>query len=221
MSEYKLYLGDCLEVIKSIPDKSVDAVITDPPYGIKLDTKYKGRGRSKLAPSNDYPPIIGDDKPFDPSPFLNFRTVIMFGANYYANKLPISAGWLVWDKLDGLTSKRDFGFCDNADCELIWTNCEKVARIIPHRWMGAIKASERRESRVHPTQKPIALFAELIKRYTDENDTVFDPFMGSGSCGVAAVQTGRNFIGIEIDPNYFAIAEKRINDAQRQMRLSL
>ncbi len=219
MSDVKLYLGDCYKIMESFSKEQINAVITDPPYGIKMDRNYGKRGGQKLVPGNNFPPVVGDDKPFDPSPFLNFRTVIMFGANYYANKLPISAGWLVWDKVDGMTSKRDFGFCDNADCELIWTNCEKVARIIPHRWMGAIKASERREKRVHPTQKPVALFAELIKRYTDVNDTVFDPFMGSGSCGVAAVQTGRNFIGIEISEEYYRIAEKRIKETQQQMRL--
>lgn len=217
----ELHLGDCLEVMKSIPDKSIDAVITDPPYGMNLATNYRERKRGALAQCHNFLPIVGDNKPFDPNWLLKYKTVLLFGANYYADKLPNKSGWLVWDKLNGLESKRKFGFNDNSDCELIWTNFDKASRIFRHRWMGAMKESESAESRVHPTQKPIELMINLIEYATSEGDTILDPFMGSGTTGVACVQTGRNFIGIEIDPGYFAIAEKRIHDAQQQMRLDL
>ena len=208
----KLINGDCLEEMPKLT--GIDAVITDPPYGISLKTNYKERKRTSLAQCNDFKPIIGDDKPFDPKPFLSFKVIALFGANHYADKLPISGAWYVWDKLDGLESKRKVGFNDNSDCELIWTNNGNAARILRHRWMGAMKGSEHAEARVHPSQKPIALMEMLIKALTKQGDTILDPFMGSGTTGVACVRTNRNFIGIEKDPDYFKIAQNRINSAQ-------
>ena len=194
----------------------VDAVITDPPYGMDLNTDYANRQRTSLAQCNDFRKIVGDDKPFDPVPFLDFKVVALFGANWYADKLPISGAWIVWDKLDGLKSDRDIGFNDNSDCELIWTNNGKATRIIKHRWMGAMKGSEQKDRRIHPTQKPVVLMKKIIKHLTEEGDTIFDPFMGSGTTGVACAQLGRKFIGIEIDEEYYKIAEKRIELAYAQ-----
>lgn len=202
-----LLLGNCLDELPKLADTKIDAVITDPPYGIALKTNYKSRGRGKLCECNDYPPIFGDDKPFNPLPFLAYKTVVLFGANYYANNLPPSSGWIVWDKRDGMPSN------DQADCELIWTNKKGPARIFRHRWNGMIKASERNQRRVHPTQKPVALMKWIIEHYTGPNDTILDPFMGSGTTGVACVELNRNFIGIEINPDYFAIAQRRIAQA--------
>ena len=210
----ELWHGDCLEVMKGMDDNSVDAVITDPPYGIGLATNYRERKRTSLAECNDFPPILGDDKEFDPTPLLRFDKVILFGANWYCHKLPISGGWIIWDKLDGLESKRDFGFNDNSDCELIWTNQGNSTRIIRHRWMGAMKGSEGTERRVHPTQKPVNVMSKIILAYTNPGDTILDPFMGSGTTGVACVQTGRKFKGIELDEKYFDLSEKRIRTAQ-------
>ena len=218
---FQLIHGDCLEILPTLAAGSVDAVVTDPPYGIGVKTNYAERGRGALARCNDYKPIIGDDKPFDPTPFLEFDTVILFGANYYADKLPISGGWIIWDKVDGLPSKRPVGFNDNSDCEMIWTNIGNAARIVKHRWMGAMKASENGDRRIHPTQKPIKLMTRIIEYWTNPGDTILDPFMGSGTTGVACAQTGRSFIGIEIDENYFKIAEKRINKARQQLRLGI
>jgi len=212
----QLYLGDCLEILPTLG--SIDAIVTDPPYGINLKTDYKTRKRGALAACNDFAPIVGDNQPFDPTPFLGVSTVVLFGANWYANKLPISGAWIVWDKLDGLQSKRELGFNDNSDCELIWTNVGNVARIIRHRWMGAMKASECRERRVHPTQKPIALMEKILTHYTPSGCTVLDPFMGSGSTGIAAIRTGRKFIGIEIVPENFEIAKGRIVCAYQEPR---
>jgi site-specific DNA-methyltransferase (adenine-specific)/modification methylase len=193
------------------------AVISDPPYGMDAKVNYKTRKRTALAECNDFAPIVGDAEPFDPSPWLSYPTVALFGANWYADRLPISGAWIIWDKLDGLTSDRDVGFNDNSDCELIWTNKGKAARIIRHRWMGCMKASEHGERRVHPTQKPVELMVQLINYLTNPGDTVLDPYMGSGATGIACVQTGRNFIGIEIVKDYFDIAQERIKAAQQEM----
>lgn len=214
--DYQLFLGDCLEIMPTLP--KVDAVITDPPYGMNLATDYKDRKRGALAQCNNFRPIVGDDEPFDPKPFLIAPVVVMFGANYYAERLPASGAWIVWDKLDGLESGRELGFNDNSDCELIWTNKGNAARIIRHRWMGAMKGSEQDQNRVHPTQKPVEILKQIIRNYTKPNDLILDAYMGSGTTGIAAMLTGRRFIGIEIDPHYFAIAERRIADAARQVR---
>jgi len=217
MSGVQLYHGDCLDIL---PELSADvSIVTDPPYGIGLRTDYRSRKRGCLAQCNDFAPITGDGTPFDPAPLLRFKTIVLFGANWYADRLPISGGWIIWDKLDGLKGKRELGFNDNSDCELIWTNVGNVARIIRHRWMGAMKASERTERRLHPTQKPVTLMEMIIRHYAPPDIPVVDPYMGVGSTGMAAVLQGRDFIGIEIDESYFEIAQKRIARAQMQLRL--
>ena len=217
----ELYHGDYLEILPTLESGSVDAVVTDPPYGMDAKVDYRSRKRGALAEGNDFMPIIGDSTPFDPTPWILFPVVCLFGANWYADSLPPSGAWIIWDKLDGLTSEREVGFNDNSDCELIWTNQGKAARIIRHRWMGCMKASEHGNRRVHPTQKPVALMVSIINYLTSPGATILDPFMGSGTTGVACVQTGRKFIGIEIDKGYFEIAKRRIEEAQMQLRLPL
>jgi len=209
----QLYLGDCLEVMKSMPDKSVDAVITDPPYGINYAPSWK---KWNGKPS-DFSPIINDDKPFDPTPFLKYPTVVLFGANYYSDRLPIG-GWLCWDKRLDENKDRMFG----SSFELAWfsskntTAKSKMIRVLHGGVINADSMNGNNEKRVHPTQKPVEVMKRILLSFTHEGDTILDPFMGSGTTGVACVQTGRNFIGIEIDPTYFAIAERRIKEAQAE-----
>jgi site-specific DNA-methyltransferase (adenine-specific)/modification methylase len=202
-----LYLGDCMDVMPTLG--KVDAVVTDPPYGIGYS---HGTGGGKLARSTvfDNHAIIGDDKPFNPTPFLNFETVVLFGANHFADKLPPSPNWLIWDKRDSVCSN------DQADCEMAWTNKKSPARLIRHLWNGMLKASEKGESRRHPTQKPIAVMEWVLKQTTNLDQTILDPFMGSGTTGVACAKMGRNFIGIELEEKYFDIACKRIEEAYQQ-----
>ena len=211
VSDVQLHLGDCLEVMKGIPDGSVDAVIADPPYGIAHPTNYASRQRAALAPCRDYPPVYGDDQPFDPTPWLQWPCCL-WGANYFADRLPPTSGWLVWDKLRPDT-------LDQATCELAWTSFVKGVRRFQYRWNGMIRDGN--EELHHPTQKPIALVRWILALKWTPPGTILDPYMGSGTTGVACVQTGRNFIGIEIDPTYFEIAQKRIAEAQLQMRMPL
>lgn len=220
---WELHTGDCRAILPGIDPASVALLLTDPPYGVgercNRHTAGRGRGGERRlqggpARSYDFPPVRGDAAPFDPAPLLHFPRLLLFGANHYADRLPPSPSWLVWDKLDGLTSKREIGFNDNADLEMAWTNLGGPARIIPHRWMGLLKASENSERRVHPTQKPVALMARIIEHFTNPGDLVLDPYMGSGTTGVACMQTGRRFIGIEIEEAYAAIARARIAAAQ-------
>lgn len=202
-----LYLGDCREILPTLG--KVDAVVTDPPYGIGY---AHGGGGGKLARSTAFAheTIVGDDRPFEPTEFLGFPTVVLWGANHFAERLPSSAGWLIWDKRDGVCSN------DQADCEIAWTNRTSPARVIRHLWNGMLKASERGEVRAHPTQKPIAVMEWCLRQATAGSDVVLDPFMGSGTTGVACAKLGRKFIGIEIEPKYFDIACRRIDAAYKQ-----
>jgi site-specific DNA-methyltransferase (adenine-specific) len=218
-----IYHADCREVLPTIQLGSVDLVLTDPPYGIGLDTangkRKRGRpvcassGGHSVAAANDYPPVFGDDEPFDPSPLMRFGRVILFGANHYSSRLPESPSWLVWNKTAGLQSSRPIGFNDNADAELIWTNLGGPVRILGHQWIGLMKATERGDARVHPTQKPVALLRWMVERFTSPNDLVLDPYLGSGSTLRAAMDAGRRAIGIEIEERYCEIAAKRLQQA--------
>src|SRR4051794_24677907 len=166
-----LYHADCRDVISHVPTQAVDLLLTDPPYGIdsytnKINTRtdnYSRKRSNAMADAKDYPRVHGDDVAFDPAHLMRFRQIVLFGANNYASKLPPSSAWLVWDKLNGLSGVRSVGFNDNADCELAWTNFEKVSRIFRHRWMGVMKESEHQDRRVHPTQKPIILMQRIIE----------------------------------------------------------
>jgi DNA modification methylase len=204
-----LRLGDCLEILPTLPDKSVDAIITDPPYGINF---INGGGRNPNDGWRTFYNTQGDWDKWRPTKehfdeiLRVAKTVIIWGGNYFTDCLPPSQQWLVWDK-----GQRDFSL---ADGELAWSNQDKAVRIFTYPRAAMLK--ERVE---HPTQKPIALMKwciELVKA-----ETVLDCFMGSGSTGVACVQLGCSFIGIEKEPKYFAIAQKRIKEAQMQMIMPL
>ena len=207
-----LYLGDCLEVMKEIPDKSVDAVITDPPYGMRWNAKVtcgkNGHGKKGQRSANYGKTIINDNVPFDPSPFLVFDNVVLFGSNHYASRLP-KGTTLVWIK------KHNHNFGKYlSDAEIAWMKGgEGIYCYQDTTLLGETN------NRLHANQKPIGLMRWVIEKATNEGDTILDPFTGSGTTGVACVQTGRNFIGIEISEEYFDIAIKRIKEAQAQPSL--
>ena len=193
----ELYLGDCMEVLQTLP--KVDAVITDPPFG--LGEKMQGGTwgakegfKEMLAWDSAHPEV--DDLLLIAA---HGRNAVMWGGNYFG--LPPSRGWLVWDKSNAVPTM--------ADVELAWTNLDRPAK----RFRGTVGRVEFG----HPTQKPLDLMKWTIQQvdFFGLAKTVFDPFMGSGTTGVAAVQMGRKFIGIEREPKYFDIAVRRIEDAQR------
>lgn len=205
-----LYLGDCRDILPTLG--KVDALISDPPYGISLKTNFADRKCSRMTKANNYAPIAGDDEPFDPAHLLPFPVVALFGANYFSPHLPKADQWFVWDKRCGMAVN------DMSDAELVWVKgTGRIStRLLQHMWNGMLKDSERDERRLHPTQKPVAVMEWIVAQLTKPNQTVADPYMGSGSTGVAAVKLGREFIGCELSTEYFDIACRRIEDAQRQ-----
>ena len=195
--------ADCLQVLRELPDGCVDAILADPPYGIDLDTDFGCKNQN----SNSHRPVAGDSKPFDPSAMLALDVpTIIWGGNNFASSLPDRGAWIVWDKVtrNGLNVRI-------SECELAWTNVLARTRCIRHMWSGAFRDSERGTA-WHPCQKPVEVMKWCLS-FLPEGCTVLDPFCGSGTTGVACMQTGRRFIGIEIDAGYCDIARKRIADA--------
>lgn len=200
-----LILGDCLEVLPTLG--RFDAVVTDPPYGIG-ESNEKNLSRGTLAKPKDYGTYEWDQRPASPEQIEIIRACstsqIIFGGNYFS--LGPTSCWLVWDKQNG---DNDF-----ADCELAWTNLPKAVRRIYWRWNGMIRKGH--EERFHPTQKPAGVMAWCLTHLPSGTRTICDPFMGSGTTGVAAVKAGMLFTGIEKDERYFDIACRRISDALKQ-----
>jgi site-specific DNA-methyltransferase (adenine-specific)/modification methylase len=198
-----LYLGDCLSIMPTLG--KVDAVVTDPPYGIG-EAAGKAKTRGKLAVAKDYGNDTWDNEPIAHELLQMVRAAgrwnIIFGGNYY--DCPPAKCWLIWDKLNG---SNDF-----ADCELAWTNLPKAVRRIRYLWNGMIREPGAQRGD-HPTQKPLEVMKWCIGHLPEPNDTILDPFMGSGTTGVAAIQMGRSFIGIEREPKYFEAACRRIREA--------
>jgi site-specific DNA-methyltransferase (adenine-specific) len=190
-----LYLADCAEVIQRLPSSGA-AVISDPPYGMDLNTDFSGF-KGWRGGGHAYQKIVGDDVPFDPSPWIAVAPVcLLWGANHFASRLPDSGGWLVFNKRgDGMPSAICFG-----DCELAWCNRLKSVRMYSQMWHGVSRWSK--EGRLHPSQKPIGLMEWCIRQAGDP-DIVIDPYMGSGTTGVAAMNLGRNFIGVESRASVF------------------
>jgi DNA modification methylase len=198
-----IYNADCRKVLPWL--EPFDLLLTDPPYGIDADNRKKILSRGKLAPPTDYGDTSWDKAP-PPKWFIEAsRSVadvsILWGGNYYEG-LPPSSCWLVWDK----DNTGDF-----ADCELAWTNMPKAVRKFKWRWNGMLQENmgDKKETRVHPTQKPMALMRWCLS-LVPEAQTVLDPFMGSGTTLVAAKLEGRKAVGIEINERYCEAAVKRL-----------
>ena len=201
-----LYLGDCREVMASWPECfRVDAVVTDQPYGIN----HARNRNSQKDGWRDYPGAGWDqerpERPLFDSILARSADQIIWGGNYFTDYLPPTMQWLVWDK-----GQRDFSL---ADCEFAWSSQRKAARIFDYPRGRALL-----EGKEHPTQKPVELM-EWCLGFLPNARTILDPFMGSGTTGVACVKSDRAFIGIEREPAYFDIACRRIGEAYKQPRL--
>jgi site-specific DNA-methyltransferase (adenine-specific) len=203
-----LWLGDCHEIMYWPDHGQIDAVVSDPPYGIGFQ---KGAGGLGIHPNRvrHLGPIQGDDQPFDPEPWLNWRCV-MFGGNHFYARLPDGGTFHTWDKSRGVGPDDSF-----SDAEYLWTSWRCKSEVFRYLWKGVLQDGEKGLPKYHVMQKPIAVMGWCLG-FVPEAKTILDPYMGSGSTGVACAKLGRKFIGIEIEPKYFDIACRRIEQAYAQ-----
>lgn len=183
-----LYHGKCEDVL---PFVKFDEIVSDPPYGMKYE---HGARKGGVRLGHDGHSIAGDDRPFDPSHLLAYGTrCLLWGGNHFADRLPASRGWLVWDKRDGRPAN------DQSDVELAWTNFLTTARIHRQYWSGNVRSGrEQAEGRLHVNQKPVALMHWCLD-LMGKVGTVIDPYAGSGSTLIAARERGVRVIGIELE----------------------
>jgi len=202
----KIYCWDCLELMKSIPDKSIDLVLTDPPYWIWIKGKVGG---GKLAKVTDYWDFNNWDNEIPSKEYFNemiriSKHCIIFWWNYFIENLTNSSCWIVRDK------DNSWNF---ADCELARTNFNTAVRKIKIRrnWMLQDDMKDK-EIRYHPTQKPVDLFKWILENYSEKWQTILDPFLWSWTTAIACKEMWRNFIGIEKEQKYVDIANKRLEN---------
>jgi DNA modification methylase len=209
IGDHCLMLGDCRDILQGY--KRLDAVVTDPPYGIG-EAAGKNASRGNVAVAKDYGDDEWDNQPIDADLLEMVRGAgrwnIIFGGNYYP--CPATSCWLVWDKLNG---ENDF-----ADCELAWTNLPKAVRRIRYLWNGMLRANGE-ERGDHPTQKPVGVMGWALRQLPSDTRTIIDPFMGSGTTGVACEKAGLLFTGIEREIRYFDAACRRIEAEVKKPRL--
>lgn len=223
------YNCDCLPAMKEYPNGYFDLAVVDPPYGIgALDMNYAKSGetipgRAGVAKRRDYRLIAKqanwDIKPtqeyFDELRRISKRQVI-WGGNYFADMLPPSKSFIVWDKRCDDSMTNDF-----ADCELAWcSNGMGVARVFRYLWNGMLQGNmKNKDDRFHPTQKPVALYSWIYRRYAKEGDKILDTHMGSQSSRIAAYDLNLDYVGYEIDEEYYRQGEERFERHTAQMSL--
>lgn len=208
---------DCMALMRDFPDRHFDLAIVDPPYGIG-ESGSTNKTRGCLATARNYKPFAGGDLSAPgPEYFSELRRVsrrqIIWGANHFIDRIPIpSSCWVVWDKLNGET--------DFADCELAWTNFPTAVRRFAFRWQGMLQGNmAEKETRIHPTQKPVALYRWLLEKYAKPGQRILDTHLGSGSHAIACHYFGAHLTASEIDPDYFAAAQERIARETAQQAL--
>jgi site-specific DNA-methyltransferase (adenine-specific) len=200
---------DCVEAMKEYPDNYFDLAVVDPPYGIDINNQSQGKGGG-VARKIDYIKKDWDKTAPEIIYFNELRRVsknqIIWGANHFISKLPYdSSCWIVWDKDNGET--------DFADCELAWTSFKTAVRRFKWTWAGMRQHNmKNKEERIHPTQKPIALYEWIFNNYAKPNDKILDTHLGSQSSRIAAYKAGLDFTGFELDKEYFEQGNKRFND---------
>jgi len=213
LGDHRLVCGDIYndnDLLDLVGTETIGALITDPPYGIG----YKPDWNKWDGSPTDFNPVIGDDEQFDPLPFLNYPTVLLFGANYFSNRLPIG-GWLCWDKRTDAKKDKMIG----SAFELAWfrsVNTSKKSLMIRVLHGGVVNADSKKgnnEKRYHSTQKPIKLMEKIIEELTNKSDVVLDPFAGSGSTLLACENKDRKCLAMEIDAGYVAVILQRWLDA--------
>ena len=218
MLDFGYYNMDCMQGMKEFPDKYFDLAIVDPPYGIG-ESGIKNHTRGGLAKPKNYKGFSGMDidppnKEYFNELFRVSKNQIIWGANHFISKMPFdSSCWIVWDKDNGET--------DFSDCELAWTSFDTAVRRITYRWNGMLQQNmKNKEHRIHPTQKPVALYEWLINKYAKDKDTILDTHVGSASSLIACYNKNHKFVGFELDEYYYKVSKQRLDTEMAQMRLS-
>jgi site-specific DNA-methyltransferase (adenine-specific) len=210
---------DCMDLMSEFPDGYFELAIVDPPYGIG-ECGEKNKTRGLLAMSKHYKPFSGND--VEPPGTEYFKEVgrvsknqIVWGANHFIQNNPIgSSCWIVWDKQNEQTCF--------ADCELAWTSFKSAVRKFSFRWNGMLQGDmKNKEHRIHPTQKPVALYKWLLQNYAKPGDKILDTHLGSGSIAIACHQMGFDLTGSELDKDYFEAMQKRIKEETAQQDMFL
>jgi site-specific DNA-methyltransferase (adenine-specific) len=203
-----VYLRDCVESMKEMPDGEFDLAIVDPPYGINASEMTMGSGKNKKWNKGKKWDLETPDEKYFKELFRVSKNQIIWGGNYF--KLPISKGWIFWDK--GID-----GDCSFADGELAWSSFDKVLRKASIRYKGFL--GKDKDERIHPTQKPIKLYEWILKNYSKSTDKILDTHVGSGSIRIACEKAGLEFVGFEIDAEYWQAQENRFQNFISQQRL--
>ena len=203
----EIMLGDCMDLLAELPDKSIDLAIVDPPYGIGADKMTLGNGNRKLHRGSW--DSCSPEKTYFNELFRVSKNQIIWGANHFISKIAIdSSCWIFWDKGTGDN--------DYADGELAWTSFNSVVKKKFISWVGANAKEKKEGDRFHPTQKPVALYRWLLQNYAKPNDKIIDTHSGSGSLACACHLEKFDFIAIEKDPHYHALSVKRLGELRSQ-----
>ena len=215
--DFGYYNMDCMDGMKEFPDKYFDLAIVDVPYGIGEcgDRNYT---RGKITKAKDYKAFSGNDlqapdKQYFDELFRVSKNQIIWGANHFISKIPYDSHcWIVWDK--------DNGENDFADCELAWTSFNSAVRKFKYRWNGMLQENmKNKEFRIHPTQKPVALYEWLLSKYAKDGDIILDTHVGSASSLIACHNTNHKFIGFELDEHYYKLSKDRLDREMAQMNI--
>jgi site-specific DNA-methyltransferase (adenine-specific) len=210
-----VYLEDCVQGLKRFADNYFDLAIVDPPYGIDIaeklangwvskagGTKFEAKDWDKYTPTQEYWDEL----------FRVSKNQIVWGGNYFMSKIKRdSPCWIFWDKNNGASLF--------ADGEIAWTSFDSPVRLVKIHWCGSAAKHETGQNKIHPTQKPIKLYDWILMKYAKPNDLILDTHLGSGSSRIAAYKGGFNFIGFEIDKEYYEKQEKRFKNFTAQQRL--
>lgn len=221
MLDFGFYDMDCMVGMKECPDKHFDLAIVDPPYGIGEDgdkireynskscESWKGR-KPKEYNKKDWDGLRPSKEYFKELQRVS-KNQIIWGGNYFADMLKPTGSWIVWDKQVVMPTF--------SDGEMAWCSMKNSLKIVQFLWAGYRKCEE--VDRIHPTQKPVALYKWLLKNYAKEGDKILDTHVGSASSLIACYDMGFDYVGFELDEDYYNMAQKRIEENKAQFRMEL
>jgi site-specific DNA-methyltransferase (adenine-specific) len=219
IGQAELHNIDCMAYMATLPDKAFDLAIVDPPYGIDAGEIFGGELRKsgngaamKTAFEKKSWDLDIPNANYFKELFRVSKNQVVWGANYMTEHLPPSMGWIVWDKDNGTTKF--------SDCELAYSSFDRALRKYKYMWNGMLQGDmKNKETRIHPTQKPVKLYEWLLTNYAEKGQKILDTHLGSGSIAVACNNLGFDLVGCELDTDYYKAACDRVNQATAQTRM--